>query len=538
MISATILFVALVVFPVWMIPSIPDRVPSGLLSSINAADTLIYLDAMNQGASGRWLAENLYSTERPAAQHPFFFYAALGALAHGFHVSITTVYFWNRILWAMVFILTLDWFLAFWIPDAAARAGVLLLSVFSGGFGSLVWPEGNTFISVYTQPHFAASLALMLISMGAFVRSVAATHGNRRYALISILALFLLGWIHPYDVIIVWAVLLLYACTSESPPLGGFRGPGRWSQFFCGPALSSCALLAALFLAGALPLSWHFLFSYHTFTKGHYTLDNYGVPLWHLFFYLGPNALFLLVLIFTSRPHPLACGHLPLPTGERETSLEAEHPSPLLGEGPRVRAWRAHWQRYRFFWIWLGMAVVLMHLPVYFRRKLFFGAPIAVSVLVGTWLWDLIATKFRAPLCESGEEMPEGQRRGIGATFFFLLYVLLASTGTLTVLAHEWTSMRQGNLPYTLPRSLVTECEQIKTLAHGEIGRITVLAKPEWGVWIPVLSGQRVFVSDWLWTADKEKKQALTAQFFDPRTPEAWKKQFLKEQGIDDVVFW
>ena len=161
------------VFLLFLFPAIffmfpPDtHVFSGVHTWMNALDSFFQLEVVHQGtANASWLAENVYSTDTPSVQRFLIFYTLMGKLSHWLGIDWLLFYQLNRAFWAGLFVVVLYWFIGLFVPQSKQKNFILALSLFSGGLGLALWPEGNLFLSLYNPPHMAFSLVLILVVMG------------------------------------------------------------------------------------------------------------------------------------------------------------------------------------------------------------------------------------------------------------------------------------------------------------------------------------------------------------------------------------
>jgi hypothetical protein len=125
----------------------------------------------------------------------------------------------------MILLTTVYWFLHILLPQARQRLVAFLLVCLSSGLGWLMligglssllpdmptdtWvSESITFLTLLIMPHYALATSLMLVAFGGMLL---AFQGERwGPACVAALACFVLGWVHPFSLLIIWAVSAAY----------------------------------------------------------------------------------------------------------------------------------------------------------------------------------------------------------------------------------------------------------------------------------------------------------------------------------------
>lgn len=188
---------------------------TGLL--INPYDGESYYAKMQQGARGDWLFHLAFTPEPHEGAFVYTFYLALGHLAVALGLAIPIAYHLARVVAGLLFLLVAYHFLAWFFPTIQTRRAAFLLLGFSSGlgwlFGSLglatadLWvAEGFTFLSIFANPHFPLTVALMLLLFLSVVDVQAGKPRVPRILWTAGLGL-LLAMVQPLAVPIVLAVL-------------------------------------------------------------------------------------------------------------------------------------------------------------------------------------------------------------------------------------------------------------------------------------------------------------------------------------------
>ena len=191
--------------------------------TFNATDHCVYLSWMKQAADGGFFQKNLFTTD-PQTGHQFnLFYLTLGWLSKLSHLPPNIIYQSARFGLGLGFLRSIWWLLEMWVGDRRARWTAFLIVCFSAGLGWVpgLWeagilkgpidtwqPEAITFLSLYLFPLFIVSLLLMVGFIGNMYR--ASHSGKVKYAANAGICGLLLGNIHTYDVVTIWAVWTIY----------------------------------------------------------------------------------------------------------------------------------------------------------------------------------------------------------------------------------------------------------------------------------------------------------------------------------------
>lgn len=185
---------------------------------INSQDTYTYVAFIEQARQGRVLFENLYTSEPQSLSLFRPLYIVLGKLALLFNVQSVYVYHIGRVVLAFIFCFVLYRFLRYFFEKPGERLFAYSVVLLSTGLGFILgqlfpqssdlWiPESNTFLSFGEAPHFIFSQILMLIAFMSFIKGV---EEKRTYNfIVSSIALLLLTFEHPFNIVITFSVLLV-----------------------------------------------------------------------------------------------------------------------------------------------------------------------------------------------------------------------------------------------------------------------------------------------------------------------------------------
>ncbi len=480
----------------WLAPA--GSVYTGLLQNVEDST---YLSAIAQGRAGAWVYRDLFTLE---AHTPAFiegFYLFLGHL--GRWLGLTAVGAWHlgRFLSNIAAFLAAFLFVATFLPQRGARWTAYGLALAGSGWDvvrlppawewtraaeavplDLKMPEAHLFFSGLTYPHFTAGIAFILLFFLLLLYAYAHPPGRRRWLLLwgAGMANLALAVIYPFLILLLAAVMggyLLLLMRQARRVL--------WRE--------GLELAAALLLPAPLYLYYFRVIQ---------TNDVYRA--WN-------------AQAVTQSPHPL---HY------------------VLTYAPLLLLAFAGWRQRRgfgFLWVWAGAAALLLYLPVPPQRRFVEGLQIPLSVLAAYGLTETVIPWLRqtrplAALLRRPRYRPAGLRRlllllALLGNGLVSAYLYLGALATLAVIQ-----------PYPLfrPQAEIAAMEWLRD-ASGPGDR--VLASYWTGSYLPVITGDAVFVGHLYETVDFTTRRAEAEQFFAAGTTDAWRQQLLAHHGIDYVFY-
>ncbi len=225
----------------------------------NSDDHGVYFAWMRQGADGKLLFRNLFTTEPQRGVYFQLFFYLLGRFCAWTGLGIPLVYHAARVLFGWVALLLVYRLGAWFTPDIRARRWVLVVVALSAGLGWLFWgdqvtqrepidvwqPEALMFPSLYVNGLFSVSLTLML---GVVLCLMASERHGFRWSVGAGVCGLVLGNVHSYDVIhlaFAWAAYLGGRWVVEG------RVPGR--------AIASAVMAATVALPSVAYMAWLYL---------------------------------------------------------------------------------------------------------------------------------------------------------------------------------------------------------------------------------------------------------------------------------------
>ncbi|GAB4152575.1 MAG: hypothetical protein Fur0021_17460 [Candidatus Promineifilaceae bacterium] len=488
----------------WLAPA--GSVYTGLLQNVEDGT---YLSAIAQGRAGAWVYRDLFTLQPHTPAFIEGFYLFLGHLGRWLGLSVVEAWHLGRFLSNIAAFLATFLFVATFLPQRGARWTAYLLALSGSGWDvvrlpqawewaraaeavplDLKMPEAHLFFSGLMYPHFTAGIAFILLFFLLLLYAYNAPPGRHRWLLLlgagaSNLALAV---IYPFLILLLAAVmggylLLLMAQTRRV----------LWRE---GLELAGTLLLAA-------PL---YLYYFRVIQ----TSDVYRA--WN-------------AQAVTLSPHPLhylltyAPLLLPALAGWRtQRSLEAKER-----------------RKFTSLWVWLGAAVLLLYLPVPPQRRFVEGLHVPLAALAAYGLttavlpWLLQTRPLQALL-----RRPRYQRSGVRR---LLLLLALCLNGTVSVYLYLGAL---ATLTLIQPYPLFRPQEEIAAMtwlrdASGPGDRI--LSSYWTGSYLPVITGDAVFVGHLYETVDFATRKAEAEQFFAAPNSEAWRQQLLAEHEIDYVFY-
>lgn len=186
-------------------------------------DANAYFDFMHQAADGSFFFRNSYTSEpmNPFLIRPLYWVMGVSSKV------LPPVVVWHlfRVLLTILFLFLSYLFISRFTTDIPQRMLALLILGAGSGLGYLIllinqiwgtnfrgvdlWlTEAIPFLSFNAHPHFILSFILILGSLGFFYKGI--SENKRKLTLYAGLFCFLLGFVHIYDVITIYAVISVY----------------------------------------------------------------------------------------------------------------------------------------------------------------------------------------------------------------------------------------------------------------------------------------------------------------------------------------
>ncbi|NCO32405.1 MAG: hypothetical protein AUJ92_19880 [Armatimonadetes bacterium CG2_30_59_28] len=465
----------------------------------NPDEPNVHLAWMRQAADGHAAFVDLFTTEPQPRMFVHLLFLALGLLSRVLHLPLVTTYHAFRILAGILLLHSVYWLAAYFFRSVSLRRTAVWVTAVSSGLGwlaftlnvaftlndggsanpdlwglrpvdvsrGLMMPEGFTFPSLLLYPLFTFSMFLMVCC---FLYLLWGMEGSSRKALIAAgLCGLILGNIHTYNLLVVYAVLFFYLLTGPNLKRASVLRP-------CGKV--------ALFIAISCP---GLIYQYINFRT---------------------NPIFQEKALTLTHPQP------PL---DMAVSYGAVLALAVLGSAMLLE--RKREEVFLVVWLFVGSAII--YAPVSFSRKLIEGLHIPMSILAAYAIVRLInglLLKRRTVRSAGGGQ----QRRLRGVLIGVVVLGMSLSNVQFLKLVMEWVpennASRLGALmpPYYLSEDDVAATEWLESHASEDA---IVLCLPYLGSYLPSLTGKRVFIGHWAETLRFAEKLSWIRDFLGGGTP-------------------
>ncbi len=239
-------------------------------------DISVYLAAMYQGVRGAWLYRPPFDPTAASPLLMYTLYLGLGHLARLLQADLPLIFHLGRLLGGGCTLLIAAWWTQTLFGTAIERRSTWLLVAFSSGLGWLLalipiatWqarlidlrlPETNTFLALFTAPHFALGIALEALTMLGLSQAVTSQHWWS-WTILTGLTWLGLGLVYPFTLPVVYATAGAYVLWH------------LWARRSLWKRAAAVALLA-----GAIPLPFVFYyvgtFFFDPFWQGTHVAQN------------------------------------------------------------------------------------------------------------------------------------------------------------------------------------------------------------------------------------------------------------------------
>lgn len=482
----------------------PDKQFTGV-HIVNAYDTYWYISLIEQAREGNILFKYLSFPEyqQPIIFHPLFLF--MGQFARIFSLPNIFVYHLFRFLLGFVFLWTAYVFISYFLENPLKRKIALIFLAAGSGLGWLAalfikfdvftsgdfWiKEINGFLTLYESPLDLMGNILMIITLLGFLKLTetaakaaqgTATKKPTGYALISGLGLLLLLFVHPYVVLTIILVMLIYLAYLAS------------KRIKITPLLSPLALMLLIALPG-------FLYNYYAVTVSpaiSFWLRSSGTPYEATLSYFGFFIIGLgLLLVFSA------------------LALKK-----VLKEGN---------DKMHFLLIWFSAAFILAFQPwIYFQIKFLEGIMIAVSILAAKGLFILIEYLRKYPILRIPRELT--------TRALIPIFAITAITNGV-IIARDVSFYTTKATPFYLEKEYVDAFSWIKNNTQkNEI----ILANRDLSYFIPGSTGNPIFMGLLVYekTDYHKKKISDLKWFFESNASAQEKYDFLKKNNIGYFLY-
>ncbi|HIC93581.1 MAG TPA: hypothetical protein EYP09_04945 [Anaerolineae bacterium] len=504
-IAAITLIASCLPYAAGMLASSPELQFGGVLL-LHREDVLSYLAAMQQGANGSWTFRILFTPEEHEGAPIYLFYLALGRIARMLGLPMAPAYHLARIAAGACELGAIYAFARRFVKSAPVRIAAYLLACAGGGLGWLI-AIAQAMALRYGLPHPGwAPIDFWLVDAYTLPTILLFPHGALAVAIMLAAALSLLNycqrgrWLIPTTLAALTLAIVQPICLGTlAAAAGAHLALLVWTRK-ARPRRRELAGAAAVGLTALAAAAYY----------RHIFAANPAFSAWQ-----AQN--------LTPSPAPI---HWLLGYG---VILP-----PAAAEG--IHILREKDEGHIFPVAWLLATGVLLYLPHTPQRRFAQGliAPLSCLASMGLARWlgeepfhtflgfSTIASESR--LCP--EHNPPG--RWITPRFALELVLTLAALSSITLISAHTRQCAGGEAVF----HPIEELEAIQWLGRYSAPGDTVLASPEVGSFIPAYVGRRTFGLHWCETTDPARKARELAAFFDPTTPDKWRRSFLERYNI------
>ncbi len=463
----------------------------GVPSGLDLLDTFHYVERAREGARGTLLATNLHSAE-PDVIHPQLnLLPSVAGVLMGLAGIPALYYPWlAKLIFGSILLTVLAMLAGRVFTPSEHGPGLVMLWLGAGAFWVLdatsllsegpsmpsyidrmttLQPDNVTFFTFYYQGHLALALALILGCLWQIFLS--SSPSRTRAPAMG----FVLGFIHPYDVIPLAVVTM-----GQLLWMAARRQAGIGERF-------RVAVLTGV--AAGLPLVFHYLSSYQGFRK--LRVDDHWLGPVDYVYSFGLPLLFTLYFMISNI-------------------------------GPGREEHEADSTGFSLWVVWVLMVPFLLFYPgFYFRRKLALGLSVPLAIL---------GAKGAVRFCRSVTgDRPMAARCLLG---FFILCSCLTP---LDVVARDTTLVLQGHHPPVMTEELRDLIRWVNSERDEDRG--TVLVVPSHlSQLFPGVTGRRVYSGWIIFVKDPDGKARELKVFLDASTTTLEREKFLRRHHVDLLI--
>jgi hypothetical protein len=441
----------------------------------------------------KFLAEDKFT---PEPNEPAFFnllWWTLGRIGLWTDLEFAQVYQIFRLFAGAIFICMVYQFCSLFFDEAWERKIACLVITCGSGLGWIlvvlkytltkgellfpldVYRSGtNSFLTIMAFPHFAMANSLIIITLILVLRSY--EKKQLRYSFAAALVALILGWQHAYDLIIIYAVMLVFAIL-ETIKARKIAWHLVWTGIIVGLPSSSAAF-HSLYLTTADPIWKEVLTQFGN--AGVFTADPF-----HMLILVGLPFI-IAVLTFS--------GFVPLQQrGHRELLLKT----------------------------WFLVSFFLGYLPTDFQVHLTNCWQVPVGVLATTGIFSRIIPYLGSLVRRWDQDL---FRRVLS-----VIFVIAVLPTSIYLLAWRVFDLNRHEYPYYLYQD---DLDALVWLEENTLPSDVVLSALTVGQYIPALSGNKVFLGHWAETVDFFGKTEMVAKFFDDQTDDSDRLSTIRQFNV------
>ncbi len=460
----------------------------------NIDDNCVYLAWIRQAWEGHFFFENRFTTDPQPRLSTNLFFWAIGTIARWTGLPVLFLFHTARMGLGIVWLWTF-WLLIKRLLPERARMPALWLACVSAGLGWLFWRdvgirapidtwqvEAFTFLSLYLNPLFVVGTLLMTACIYDLWHAV--QECRWKYAVRAGVWALLLGNIHSYDVVQIAGAWLVFLVLSTL--LQRHVDRRRWLMALTTGIIGLPTVAYQYWLYRVDPIFRH-----------RADVPTSAPPVWHVLAGYAPLlvlALVAVVILVRERRH-------------REESFLFLLCWAIVGVGlqylPRI------------------FALVGIHLPMNFERKMVMGAHLPLCALAGWGLWLLV------------RHLPA--RRALLVT---AVVIALTTPSNIRWLIRDAQNLIRNMANTGMHRAYMEpeEWQAIQWLAQNTRPEEAVLTFPSFGVFIPPFAGNRVYAGHWGETPQFAERLRETLRFLDARRSDEERYELLRRAKVKYIV--
>lgn len=469
----------------------------------NFDDASVYLTWMRQTAAPSLRVFNLFTTDPQTGLVANPLFLLLGLVHWLTKIPLLGVFHLARLLFGYTLLMSVWHLVKTVLKTDSQRWFALLLVALSAGLGWLpVWnatgfdspvdrwqPEAITFLSLYLNPLFTASMTLQVLVLANLFK--ADQTGDNRLTIKAGVSALLLSLIHGYDVITLSVVWTLYLIVRTIQKHDVVR---VWKQAL---TVAGIALPGVLFMLYQIKSESVF--------RERIAVATLSAPIYWVA--LGYGIPFLLAVYALAR--------------QRKSDRNTES---------------------IFLSIWMIGNVLAAYLPVSFQRKMLQGAHIPISILAAIAVNLLVQNKSRA--------MTAGIKGSIGiisalTVFAFMYRDIQNANANITQTQLQRPFLRQGEqialdwvAKNTPPNATIQPLPHITLITDNVTSKTqTAISDTTLATILPWMTGRAVFCGHFGETPHYTDRLNQLNRFLIPNTPDTEKISLLRSMNVQYLLF-
>jgi hypothetical protein len=472
---------------------------------LNVPDTSQYLSWARE-SSRSFLIEDKMTSEHGVAVYYNLFFFVVGHLSALLRIGVAEALQLMRVVSGVLYLAAIYWFTGLVLTQPRQRWTAVLIAILGSGLGwllvlhkfatgaaevafplDLYTSEANTFLSVLAFPLQAMAGGLVLLIFG--LAAIAFERNSLRPAMAAGFLALLLGLLHGYDLVVVYAVVGSVAL------LMLLRDRSHWRPLLLASCICGWSVPAAL---------WSFAITHFD-------------PIWR-----GTLEQYANAGVYTPPPpHLLILMGLPLVLTLAGLTALAPKMSParlsrLLRDAPPLEL---------LLFVWLLLGSVLLYIPTDFQIKMLVDWHVPLSIFATRTLFRVIgAVATRFPLFRSRYAV------------LIIAGATVVATMPTSVYLFSWriVDLDRHAYPYYLRSD---EVSALNWLDANTAPSEPVLSSLTIGQYIPSVAGNNAFLAHWASTLDYYTKQRDVSIFFNGATPDSLRKSLIDQYNIGYIFY-